>query len=90
MADAEQADSGQEPGQPEAAVATQPRDLAGSASCRECHEVFYKRWAPSRHGLAMQPYTAEFAAANLRPHEGQIEVGQHRYHPDIQADHGWV
>ncbi|UCG31623.1 MAG: tetratricopeptide repeat protein, partial [Phycisphaerales bacterium] len=40
--------------------------------------------------MALQPYTAEFAAANLRPHKGEIEVGQHRYHADIQADHGWV
>ena len=31
---------------------------AGSVSCRECHEKFYKLWSTSRHGLAMQPYTA--------------------------------
>ena len=35
--------------------------LAGSASCRECHEAFYKLWATSRHGLAMQPFTPKFA-----------------------------
>jgi tetratricopeptide (TPR) repeat protein len=42
-----------------------PGPLAGSASCRQCHERFYQLWAPSHHGLAMQPYTFEFAAANL-------------------------
>ena len=26
----------------------------GSTSCRECHEKFYRLWAPSHHGLAMQ------------------------------------
>ncbi|WP_031482034.1 HEAT repeat domain-containing protein [Maridesulfovibrio frigidus] len=34
---------------------------AGSESCIDCHERFYKLWAPSRHGRAMQPYTAAFA-----------------------------
>ncbi len=30
---------------------------SGSVSCRKCHEKLYKLWAPSHHGLAMQPYT---------------------------------
>ncbi|HVO83676.1 MAG TPA: hypothetical protein VMU60_04545, partial [Syntrophobacteria bacterium] len=38
---------------------------AGSRSCIECHEKFYKLWSTSRHGLAMQPYSAEFAAREL-------------------------
>ena len=33
----------------------------GSSSCRKCHEKFYQLWAPSHHGLAMQPYTPELA-----------------------------
>src|SRR5690349_22286822 len=40
--------------------ATPPRlaaGYAGSSSCRECHAHFYELWAPSHHGLAMQPYT---------------------------------
>ena len=40
--------------------------LAGSASCRSCHERFYKLWAPSHHGLAMQPYTADFAKERIQ------------------------
>ncbi|MGZ6219990.1 MAG: hypothetical protein ACXWMV_08330, partial [Syntrophales bacterium] len=35
--------------------------FVGSASCRQCHEKFYQLWSTSRHGLAMQPYTADFA-----------------------------
>ena len=33
--------------------------LAGSASCRGCHEPFYALWETSWHGLALQPYSAE-------------------------------
>ena len=33
---------------------------AGSKSCIGCHGKFYQLWATSRHGLAMQPYTACF------------------------------
>ncbi len=41
--------------------------LAGSKNCRMCHADFYKLWSTSRHGLAMQPYTAAFAKASLTP-----------------------
>jgi hypothetical protein len=30
-------------------------NYTGSVSCRKCHEKFYQLWAPSHHGLAMQP-----------------------------------
>ncbi|MHC4291780.1 MAG: hypothetical protein ACYSTR_06155, partial [Planctomycetota bacterium] len=33
----------------------------GSSQCRPCHEKFYQLWAPSHHGLAMQPYSESFA-----------------------------
>ena len=33
--------------------------FTGSESCRECHERFYELWAPSHHGLAMQPFSVE-------------------------------
>ena len=42
---------------------------AGSQSCIECHGKFYQLWATSRHGLAMQPYTPEFARTNLTPRQ---------------------
>ncbi len=63
---------------------------AGSASCRECHEVFYERWAPSHHGLAMQPYSDQFAQANLSPQSGDLELGSRRYHAEVAPGQGWV
>ena len=42
-------------------VAQRYQGYAGSKSCQECHEKFYGLWSTSRHGLAMQPYTPEFA-----------------------------
>lgn len=46
----------------------------GSISCRECHENFYKLWSTSFHGLAMQPYTKEFAQKNLLPQTKSLKV----------------
>ena len=43
------------------------KGYTGSVSCRECHEKFYKLWAPSHHGLAMQPFTAELLWDGLLP-----------------------
>ncbi len=62
--------------------ATKPA-LAGSVSCRECHEKFYQLWAPSHHGLAMQPYS--IARTNLVPHKDWISVGKVRYQADIES-----
>ena len=38
-----------------------PEGFVGSSSCKSCHERFYELWAPSHHGLAMQPYSRELA-----------------------------
>ena len=57
-----------------AEVQRPPEILAGSTSCRECHEAFYKLWANSRHGLAMQPYTPTFAKANFFESRGEIKI----------------
>lgn len=57
-------------------------ELAGSLSCRECHGKFYQLWAPSHHGLAMQPYS--IARTNLMPHKDWITVGRIRYRADIE------
>ncbi|MEA3224967.1 MAG: multiheme c-type cytochrome [Planctomycetota bacterium] len=64
--------------------------IAGSVSCRQCHEQFYELWAPSYHGLAMQPYTAKFAGANLTPQQADIRIGNFRYRAEIEANEGWV
>jgi len=64
--------------------------FAGSASCRQCHEPFYQLWAPSHHGLAMQPYTPEFAKENLTAHDAPVRLGQHEYLARVGRDEGWV
>lgn len=63
---------------------------AGSKSCIECHGKFYQLWATSRHGLAMQPYTAAFARANLTPQTKALVIGKYRYLADIGSQSGWV
>jgi len=73
-----------------APAAAMPGPIAGSASCRDCHERFYELWATSYHGLAMQPYTPVFAATNLKPQKGAIAIGRHRYRAEIEPDRGWV
>ena len=55
----------------------------GSASCRECHEKFYRLWAPSHHGLAMQPYTADLARTNLTAQKLAIKIGSRSYQADL-------
>jgi len=67
-----------------------PSDLAGSVSCRPCHEDFYELWAPSHHGLAMQPYTPEFASANLTPCERDVHIGAYTYHAFTDEGEGFV
>jgi tetratricopeptide (TPR) repeat protein len=62
----------------------------GSKSCRKCHEKFYRLWATSRHGLAMQPYTREFAAKNLTPQTEEIIIRGHHYRADVSGGRGRV
>ena len=64
--------------------------LAGSVSCRKCHEAFYELWATSHHGLAMQPYTAEFARGNLTAHNNPVVIRGNEYRAFIGGDEGWV
>jgi tetratricopeptide (TPR) repeat protein len=69
---------------------SKPNKFAGSRSCRECHENFYQLWSTSFHGLALQPYTAEFAAAKLTPQKGEIAIGKIRYQAEIGGKEGWI
>jgi len=64
--------------------------FAGSESCRECHEKFYKLWSTSHHGLAMQPFTSEFARTMIVPQKDGIKIGNYLYRTDIQNGKGWV
>lgn len=63
---------------------------AGSKSCIECHKKFYQLWASSRHGLAMQPYTAAFGRACLTPQTKALVIGKYRFRADIGPQAGWV
>ena len=63
---------------------------AGSQSCIECHSKFYQLWSTSRHGLAMQPYTPEFARTNLTPQTQDVVIGKYRYRADLNPKAGWV
>jgi hypothetical protein len=65
-----------------AAEEKQP-SYAGSSSCRECHEKFYQLWSTSMHGLAMQPYTPEFAGAKLTPQQNDVVIGKFKYRADV-------
>ena len=67
-----------------------PARFVGSRSCRECHEHFYKLWAPSHHGKAMQPFTPEFAAADLLPQTNDITIGASRFRADFSGTNAWV
>ncbi|WP_027357871.1 HEAT repeat domain-containing protein [Desulforegula conservatrix] len=57
---------------------------AGSSSCLECHEKFYKLWSSSRHGLAMQPYTTDFAEKQLAPQKTGIVINGNNYLSDLK------
>ena len=43
------------------------KQFVGSKTCYDCHTKFYELWSTSRHGLAMQPYSPEFAKKELKP-----------------------
>ena len=62
----------------------------GSSECRSCHEKFYQLWAPSHHGLAMQPYTESFAEANLKPQLEEIVIGNAQYRAVTDEGAGFV
>jgi Flp pilus assembly protein TadD len=68
-----------EPPSAAAGTGTGKSEYTGSESCRECHERFYELWAPSHHGLAMQPFTAELARDHLTPQEETLEIGGVHY-----------
>ena len=65
-------------------------DLAGSGSCRPCHQPFYQLWATSHHGLAMQPYTPEFARQNLTAPQAPARISRNEYIACIGPEEGWV
>jgi len=67
-----------------------PNGYAGSKSCRKCHEKFYVLWSRSYHGLAMQPYNADFAKRKLTPQCKNILIGTKKYRAEIEKEDGYV
>ncbi|MBI4862584.1 MAG: tetratricopeptide repeat protein [Candidatus Riflebacteria bacterium] len=62
-----------------------PPAFVGSERCRRCHEPFYRLWASSHHGLALQPFSPSFARGALSTPTADVVVGTSRYRADIPA-----
>jgi tetratricopeptide (TPR) repeat protein len=69
---------------------TARQEFAGAANCRPCHEPFYQKWVTSRHGLAMQPFNAEFAGKALTPQTEEVKIGGYSYRAEITPRTAWV
>jgi tetratricopeptide (TPR) repeat protein len=67
-----------------------PEGYAGSASCRSCHEEFYRKWSTSHHGRAMQIFTAELARQESFPQSEELAIGAYRYRVELNAGEGRV
>ncbi len=65
-------------------------DFSHTQSCRECHEKFYKLWAPSHHGLAMQSFTPELFQSTLTGQAKNLVIGDSGYRVDFDGKRGWV
>jgi tetratricopeptide (TPR) repeat protein len=63
---------------------------SGTQSCRECHEKFYRLWAPSHHGLAMRPFTAELFRTRLTPQAKNPVIGDADYLVEFDGKQGWL
>jgi tetratricopeptide (TPR) repeat protein len=63
---------------------------SGTQSCRKCHEKFYRLWAPSHHGLAMQPFTAELFQTKLTPQAEGLTIGDSNYRVEFDGKQGWI
>jgi tetratricopeptide (TPR) repeat protein len=71
--------------------ATPVSQVAGSASCRPCHERFYQLWSTSHHGLAMQPFTPQLAAsAEFAVPGAPVAVKNASYRFEVRDGRGMV
>lgn len=48
--------------------------FAGSSSCIECHENFYKLWSPSHHGKAMEPINSKYIEEENLPESEEFSL----------------
>jgi len=78
----------EEPVAPAAEVTS--ASYTASESCRECHEQFYELWAASHHGTAMQPFTLEFARAELTVPGEDVRIGDQAYRFVMTREGGYV
>ena len=60
--------------------------FAGSLSCRECHEEFYKKWESSHHGRAMQPFTEKHVLSRLKAKPVDIKIGDLTFRAVFEKD----
>ena len=65
-------------------------ELAGSHSCRECHERFYALWASSHHGTAMQPFSQAVARQLATDLGDPLEIAGREYRFLLEGDQGYV
>jgi tetratricopeptide (TPR) repeat protein len=63
---------------------------SGTQSCRECHEKFYRLWAPSYHGLAMRPFTAELFQTGFTAQANKLVIGDSDYRMEFDGKRGWI
>ena len=65
------------------AVETKPwqetAEFTGSEACRPCHEDFFRLWADSHHGLALQEFDSEFPSRNLTPQAESIRINDSHF-----------
>ncbi len=64
--------------------------FTGSASCRSCHEKFYRLWSTSFHGLAMRPYDDALGASAVTPQAAPIVIGKAAYRMRLGAGQGFL
>jgi tetratricopeptide (TPR) repeat protein len=69
---------------------TSSAGTSGTQSCRECHEKFYRLWAPSHHGLAMQPFTAELFKTRLAAQDKNLVIGDFSYRVEFDGKQSWI
>ena len=58
---------------------------SGSQSCRACHAAFFELWSTSHHGLAMQPFTPDFARRELSFAEPRVKTAHAVYTAALDA-----
>ena len=75
---------------PSATSPSGKKQFAGSKTCYDCHTKFYELWSTLRHGLAMQPYSPEFAKKELKPQTAEVVIGKQSFRAEIGEKQGWV